>query len=218
MVGQVFVGLVEVNHVVALAQNEGGLHARGVAAYHQHGTGLRGFREFLGMPAAAVFLADGDVLSAHDLAALLELGDTDVAADALADILDPAFRNLGRQEGICDRGTGGADDVQHAGTYQSDHVVGAGEPAVADHGNVGAQNRLSLFDEWRHPAGFAEARYPGILAPLRVVSDLQRHRVDHALFSEQFQHSHTVFASFDPFGSVQSVDLEARRNTASIAE
>ena len=81
-------------------------------------------RELLRMPAAAIFLADGHVLSAHDLAALLELRHADIAADALADVLDAPFGDLGGQERIRDRGAGGADDVEHAGAYQCDHVVG----------------------------------------------------------------------------------------------
>src|SRR5258708_16765387 len=128
MAAQLLVRFAKVNHVAALAQNARALHARGAAAYHQHGTGLRGFREFLGMPAAAVFLADGDVLSAHDLAALLELGDTDVAADALADIPDPAFRSFGRLEGMCDRSTVASMDVQQAVMCRYDHVVANGGP------------------------------------------------------------------------------------------
>src|ERR1700722_5509510 len=104
------------------------------------------------MPAAAIFFADGDVLSAHDLAALLELGDAYIAANAFANILDPAFRDLGRQEGICDRRPGGADDVEHPRAYQTDHVIGTGKAAVADHGNARSQDRFALLDEGRHPS------------------------------------------------------------------
>jgi hypothetical protein len=71
------------------------------------------------MPPAAIFLADGDVLRAHDLTALPELGHADVAADALADVLDAPFRDLGRQEWVGDRRTRRADDVEHAGAQRA---------------------------------------------------------------------------------------------------
>ncbi len=170
------------------------------------------------MPAAAIFLADGHVLSAHDLAALLKLRDADIAADALADVLDTAFRNLGRQEGIRNRWAGGADDVQHTRAYQCDHVVGTGEPAIADHGDAGPQNGLALFDERGHPAGFAKARDRGVLPPLGVIADLQSNRVDHAFFAEQLEQPHTVLVGFDTFGAVQGVDLESRGDCAAIAQ
>src|ERR1700722_4852532 len=208
----------KMHHVAPFAENARASHAWGAAADHQHGTRFCSLREFLGMPATAIFLADGHVLGAHDLPALLKLRHANVAADALADVLHPAFRNLGRQERIGDRRAGGADDVQHAGAYQSDHVVGAGEPAIADHGYILAQDRLTLADEWRHPAGFAEARRACILAPFGVIADFQRHGVNHAFIAEQLEHSYAILMSLDSLRPVQSVDLEARRDAAPIAE
>ena len=170
------------------------------------------------MPAAPIFLADGHVLRAHDLAALLEFRDADVAADALADVLEPSFRDLGRQERIGDGGARGADDVEHAGPDQRHHVVRAREPSVADHRNAGAEDRLALLDEGRHPAGFAKARNARILAPLGVVADLQCHRIDHALAAEQLQHAHAVLVRLDAFGTVQRVHLEARGDAAPVPQ
>src|SRR6202163_2501744 len=154
---QILLGFAKVHHIAALAQNARALHARGSAAHHQNRAGPGGLREFFRMPAAPVFLADGHVLRAHDLAALLEFRHADIAADALADVLEPGFGDLGRQERISDRGARGADDVEHARTDQTDHVVRAGEAAVADHGYSRSQDRLALLDEWRHPAGFTKA-------------------------------------------------------------
>ena len=138
----------------------------------------------------------------------------DIAADAFANVLDAAFRDLGGQEGIRDRGASGADDVQHTRAYQGDHVVGAGQAAITHHGYVRPQDRFTLLDEGRHPAGLAKARYSGILPPFGVVADFQRHRVDHAFVAEQFEHSYAVSVSLDALGAMQSVDFEARRDAA----
>src|ERR1700678_899721 len=202
MSAQLFFGFAQVHHVAALSQNARAFHARRAAADHQHGAGLGGLDEFLRMPTATVFLADGHRLGAHDLAALLELGDADIAAYALADVLHPPFRDLGGQKGVCDGGACRADDVQHSGTDQPDHVVGTGEAAVADHGDARSQNRLALLDERRHPAGFAKARDARILAPFRVVADFQRHRIHDSFLAEQLEHAHAILAGLDAFGTV----------------
>ena len=97
------------------------------------------------------------------------------------------------------------------------HVVRAGEAAVADHGNGRSQDRLALLDEWRHPAGFAKARGARVLAPFGIVADLQRHRVDHAFPAKRLEHAYAIFVGLDAFRAVQSVDLEARRDAASVA-
>ncbi len=214
MTPQLFFGLAKVHDVAALAKDARAFHAGGSAAHHQHGAGLRCLGEFFRMPSAPIFLADGHVLSAHDLAALLELGDADVAADAFPDVLDSSFGDFRGQEGVCDRGAGSADDVQHTGTDQCDHVVGTGEPAISDHGYARSQDRLALLDEGRHPAGFAKARRARVLAPFRIVADLQRDRVHHAFAAEQFEHSYAVLASLDALGTMQCVDLEACRDGA----
>ena len=51
-------------------------------------------------------------------------------------------------------------------------------------GMLGPENGFALLDEGGHPAGFAKARNSRILAPFRVVADLQGHRVDHALTAQ----------------------------------
>ena len=170
------------------------------------------------MPAAPVLLANGRILRAHDLAALLELGHADVAADTFTDIGQPAFGDLVGQEWVRDRGACCADDVEHAGFNQRDHVIGAGKPAVADNGNAGAEDRFSLLDEGCHPAGFAKARHARILAPLGVVADFQRDRIDHPLGANFLQHANAVLMRLDALGPVQRVHLEARRDRAAIAE
>ena len=91
---------------------------------------LRRCRELLRVPTAAVLLAAGRVLGAPDRrAALLPAGDADVAADALADVLEAALLDLLRQERIGDRRAGGADDVGLPGVDDADHDVRVGEPA-----------------------------------------------------------------------------------------
>src|ERR1700694_4592222 len=50
-----------------------------------------------------------------------------------AAVCAPSFAYLGRPEWIRDRGASRADNVQPPGADQRDHVVGAGEAAVADH-------------------------------------------------------------------------------------
>src|ERR1700683_4150973 len=187
MAAEFALGFAQVHGVAALTQDSRALHPRGTAADDQHAAGVSRAVEFLRMPAAPVLLADGYILRAHDLAALLELRHADVAADALADVLHPALGDLGRQKGIGNGRTRGADDVEHAGANQSDHVVGAGQPAVPDPRNVRPENGFSLLDEGRHPAGFAKARCSRILAPFRVIADLERHQIDRAFAAAYLQ-------------------------------
>ena len=62
--------------------------------------GVRGLLELLGMPAAPVLLAGGRVLRADDRRASDLPGDADVAADALADVVEPALVDLLREERV----------------------------------------------------------------------------------------------------------------------
>ncbi len=101
---------------------------------------------------------------------------------------------------------------------RADHVVGAGEAPVADHRNAGAQNGFALLDEGRHPAGLAEARHAGILAPFGVIADLERHRIDDAFAAKQLQQPHAVLVRLDAFGTVQRVHLEARGDAAAVPQ
>ena len=71
------------------------------------------------MPAAPVLLAGGRVLGAADVAAAVGLRDADVAADALADLVEPALVDLARQERVGDRRAGGSDQVPDAAADRS---------------------------------------------------------------------------------------------------
>ena len=94
------------------------------------------------MPAAAPFLADRGVLrTAHGHASLVT-GDTDVAADAFANLVDAAIADLRRQERIGDRGPRRADEIEHAAADLRDHRIRRGEAADADHRFIG-----QLFDK-----------------------------------------------------------------------
>jgi hypothetical protein len=79
----------------------------------------------LGMPAAAPFLAHRGVLGAAAGRHGHVAGDADVAADAFADVLDPAFLDLLREEGIGDRGPRRADEIQQALADLPHHLVRA---------------------------------------------------------------------------------------------
>src|ERR1044072_8528393 len=59
--------------------------------------------------------------------------DADVAADALADVVEPALVDLHREERVGDGRAAGGDDVKCAVVDRLDHEVGAGEPADAEH-------------------------------------------------------------------------------------
>ncbi len=83
------------------------------------------------MPSAAPLLAHRRVLGAADRGRRPVAGDADVAADALADLLEPALLDLHRQERVGDRRPRGPDQVEHAVPDEPDHRVGRGEPADA---------------------------------------------------------------------------------------
>ena len=86
----------------------------------------------LRMPAPPPLLAHRRVLRAADRRDREVAGHADVAADALADVLEPAFLDLLRQERVGDRRPGRADDVEDA-ARPPDHRVGRGEAPDADH-------------------------------------------------------------------------------------
>ncbi len=129
------------------------------------------------MPAAAIFLAGGGVLSAdHRRTADLPARDAYVAADADADVVVAAFLDLLRQPGIGNRRTGGADDVGDALGDDLRHFFRIGEAADAEH-------RLlrHLLDEARPGhlmALLVEARGARILAPFGDVADVDVPQID----------------------------------------
>ena len=77
----------------------------------------------LRMPAAAPFLHDGRVLrAAHRREAVLA-GHADVAADALADLVEAALLDLPRQKRVGDRRAGGPDEVDDSAPDLREHGV-----------------------------------------------------------------------------------------------
>ena len=92
----------------ALAEHHRALHPGRPGADDEHVVvGVLGRVELLRVPAAAVLLAGGRVLRADQRrAADLPARDADVAADALADVVEPALLDLLRQERIGDRRAG----------------------------------------------------------------------------------------------------------------
>ena len=98
---------------------------------------------------------------------LLPAGDADVAADALADVVEPPLLDLSRQERVGDRRAGGADDVALPGADRLDHDVGIGEAPDADHGL--RRRRTSHGCAWAWWFIFEETRWAGVLAPVSIV-------------------------------------------------
>src|SRR5258708_27458436 len=121
----------QVHRVAALAQDHRALHAGRSRADHQHRARVGGRLELLGMPAAAVLFARGRILRAREQRLLLHARHADIAADALADVLDPPLGDLRRQEGVRDAGAGRADHVALPRAQGRDHVVGARVAALA---------------------------------------------------------------------------------------
>ena len=87
-----------------------------------------------GMPAAPPFFAHRRVLGAAQRDGLVVRRPADVAADAFADFIRPAFADFQGQEGVGDGGAGGADEVLHAFFDLLDHPVGRGEATYRNHG------------------------------------------------------------------------------------
>src|SRR6185436_3794464 len=75
------------------------LQAGWSAAHHQRVEAGGQRREALGVPASPVLLAGSRVLRAADVAARVGLGDADVAADALANLVEPALVDLPGRKG-----------------------------------------------------------------------------------------------------------------------
>ncbi len=85
------------------------------------------------MPTPAELLARRRVLRAHEAdTALLEAADADVAADALADLVEPPLLDLARQKRIGDRRPRRADDVELSRADRGDHRVRVREAADTD--------------------------------------------------------------------------------------
>ena len=143
--------------VTPLPENASTLHARRASANDQYGPRVPGLLELLRVPPAPVFLPQCLVLGAHDLPNLIEFRDADVAADALANVLQSAALDLVRQKRIGNRRTSGSDEVDCFGIHQGDHVVRARKAAVPDHRDIGTEDGFSLLDERSDPTGLAKA-------------------------------------------------------------
>src|SRR6185369_3658619 len=94
----------------ALAQSARRFETGRSGADHEDTAPVGGGRDDLRMPAAAPFLAHGRILGAADRRVQRIVRVADVAADAFADFVEPAFLDLPWQEGIGDRRPRGADE------------------------------------------------------------------------------------------------------------
>jgi len=90
----------------------------------------------------------------------------------LADVLESTRSDFGGQERIGNARARRADDVALAAAQCFHHVIGAGEPAVADDRHRRADDGLHVRHEGPHPVRLAKARAPRILAPFLVIADL----------------------------------------------
>ena len=153
--------------VAALAQRPRRLQPRRPGADDQHAILRPARADHLRMPALAPFLAHGRILGAAHRRDGVVAADADVAADAFADVFEPAFLDLPGQERIGDRRPRRADHVEHAALDLRDHGVGRGEAADADDG-LGGQ-RLHEGDELLLVALLREARAVGIELPVADV-------------------------------------------------
>ena len=123
--------------------------------------------DHLRMPAFAPLLAGRRVLRAAHRRDGVVAADADVAADAFANVLEPPFLDLLRQERVGNRGPRRADHVEHAALDLRDHGVRRGEAPDADH-RLGGQ-RLHEGDELLLVALLREARRVGIVFPVADV-------------------------------------------------
>src|SRR3979411_2507688 len=86
------------------------------------------------MPALSPLFAHGGVLSTPDRRHGVIAGHTDVASDALADVVDVPVLDLSRQEGVGDGGTGGARHVEDSAPDLRPYGVRRRKAADTDHG------------------------------------------------------------------------------------
>ncbi len=110
-------------------------------------------------------------------------GDADVAADAFADLVDPALLNFLGKKGIGNGGPRRPDHVEHAAPDLADHGVRRGEPAdtndrlgrhLLDEGNIGLL--LPLLAE----AGGYRVVFPVAQVDVPQVRELGEHFDDFA--------------------------------------
>jgi hypothetical protein len=154
-------------------------------------------RHDLGMPAAAPLLAHGGVLRAADGHEARIAGNTDVAPDALADVLGTVLLDFLGQERVGDGGARRADQVEHTAADSRDHGVRRGIAPHAHHRFGVASDEGVIFLE----AFLFEARGGRVIRPIAdvhvpQVGQLRQHRhhivafavVGDAIFAEQLVH------------------------------
>jgi hypothetical protein len=126
-------GLGQHHRIAALAERAGGFQAGRPGADDQH-AGIGGPRpDPLRMPSPAPLLAHSRVLRAADRRHGHVTGNTDIAPDALAYVVELPRLDLGRQERVRNRRPGRADHVQDAGPHLAHHGVRRREPAYPHH-------------------------------------------------------------------------------------
>src|SRR5579872_6251652 len=95
------------------------------------------------MPATTVFLTKSRVLGADDPhAPLVEERSTYVAPNALANLIEPAFLDLLREERVRDRRTSRTNDVDKTRSNHFDHHVRVGKSTDRDYRLFGMRSYL----------------------------------------------------------------------------
>ena len=144
--------------VTAFAQRMRRLQLRWPGTYDKHAGVRTSWADPFGMPATRPLFGYGGILRAAYRHALGISGVADVAADAFADVLEPALADLLRQERIGDGRARGADEIQNAAPDLAGHRIGRGKAPDRNNG-LGCQRfdpgdiRLerSLGHETRQP-------------------------------------------------------------------
>ena len=160
------------------------------------------------MPAPAILLSRRRVLRAVEQALFLHSRCAHVAADTFADVFDSTLRDLGRQKRIGNGRTGCTDNVALAAVDGFDHVIGIGEPAVANDWNRAADNTLYILNKGAHPVRLTEAGTAGVFAPLFVVADLQRPEIHHSFLVHKLHEADAVLEVLYAVVSVHRIGLE----------
>ena len=156
------------------------------------------------MPAAPPLLAHRRVLRAADGRHRPVAGDAHVAADALADVLEPALLDLPRQERVGDRGARRADQVEHALLDEADHRVRRREAPDPD--DRLRRELLQPGEVRLGPRLLAEARGE------RVVRPVADHQVPHVGQLADELEERVGLAALDPARAVELVDDDAARD------
>ncbi len=166
----------------ALAEDDRALHPGRAGADDEHvAVAVLGGLEALGVPAAPVLLAGRGVLGAADVPAGIRLRDADVAADALADLVQAPLLDLAREERVGDGRARGSDDVPDAARDDLGHPIRVGQARDADDRLRG---RLAhVLRPLQLPPLREEARRARVLRPLGRGADRHVPEVDEVVGS-----------------------------------